>query len=123
IKFEQTIAEWVFDLKLRPARFRRDAEIIEQRPDYPVTVFDVVVAGRGEQFPNPAGRLHGAAFRGSVGERAHSLLLTFEDGCELIEHLLQPILRLGHPPLIGGVLLRQFVYGLAVLPWVDSGFI
>src|SRR3989442_6461048 len=60
IEFEQTITEWVFDLKLRPARFWRDAEIIEQWPDNPVAVLDVVEAGRGEQFPNPAVRLHGA---------------------------------------------------------------
>ena len=58
IELEQTIAEWVFDLELGPARFWWDAQIIEQWPDYPVTVFDVVVAGRGKQFPNPAVRLH-----------------------------------------------------------------
>src|SRR6266446_5418231 len=93
IELEQTIAEWVFDLKLRPARFWRDAEVIEQRLDYPVAVFDVVVAGRREQFPNPAVRLHGAARWGSAGECVDSVPLAFEEGFQFSEQVPQPVLR------------------------------
>ena len=59
IQFQQTIAKWVFDLELRPAGFWGNAKIIEQWPDHPVAVFDVIVAGRGEQLPHPTIRLHG----------------------------------------------------------------
>jgi len=123
IKFEQSIAEWVFDLKLRPARFRRDAEIIEQRPDYPVTVFDVVVAGRGEQFPNPAVRLHGAACRGSVGEWVDRVEKPLQKRLQFAGQVLQPVLGFRHGSTVPGILLSQSVDGFAISARVDFPFI
>src|SRR5437667_9097028 len=120
IEPEQTIAEWVFDLELWSPRFWRDAKKIEQWPDYPVAVFDVVVAEGGEQFPNPTVRLHGAARCGSLGECTDCVTLASEDGFHFSEHVPKPGLRLGHSALVGAVLLGEFVDGFAILPWINS---
>ena len=54
IESQQTITEGILDLELRTPGMRRDAQVIHQRPDDAVAVFNIVQTTRAEQFLNSA---------------------------------------------------------------------